>query len=63
MSFVGQVFRLFSEDLGFFGYAVLAMVALSSMWLGYRYSRPSGPGPSLRRPPVNENARHDQAQS
>ena len=50
MSFVGQMFRLFSEDLGPGGYVVLFFVALAAIWFGVRYSRrpppPSVWGPS-----------------
>jgi hypothetical protein len=48
MSLAGQVFRLASVDPGLLGYAILLIVALLSMWLGYRYSRPTRAGASFR---------------
>jgi hypothetical protein len=45
MSQIGQMFRLFSEDLDALGSALLIGVALLSMWLGYRYSRPTRSSP------------------
>ena len=51
MSSIGHVFKLFSYDVGPLGYILLLMLALGSMWLGYRFSRPSDNQLSIRRPP------------
>ena len=41
MSPIGHMFRLFFVDLGPAGPALLFLLAVLSMWLGYQYSRPS----------------------
>ena len=51
MSFVGNMFKLFAYDMGPVGAVLLVLLALGSMWLGYRFSRPSDSHLSIRRPP------------
>src|SRR5262245_15394663 len=51
MSFVGQVFKLFAYDMGPLGPALLVLLTLGSIWLGYRWSRSSAPPLSVRRLP------------
>ena len=51
MSFVGQAFKLFAYDMGPMGLALLVLLTLGSIWLGYRFSRSSAPQLSVRRPP------------
>ncbi len=51
MSFVGNMFKLFAYDMGPLGPVLLVLLALGSMWLGYRFSRPSANQLSVRRPP------------
>ena len=41
MSSIGHMFELLFADFGPAGYALLLLVALVSMWLGFRYSRPA----------------------
>jgi hypothetical protein len=41
MSFVGYMFKLFAYDMGPVGSALLVLLAVGSMWLGYRFSKPS----------------------
>lgn len=48
---LGHVLKLFYRDFGPLGDLVLVVLALGSMWLGYRYSRPSNTLLSIRRPP------------
>lgn len=52
MSFVGNMFKLFASDMGPLGPVLLVLLALGSMWLGYRFSRPSDNQVSIRRPPA-----------
>jgi hypothetical protein len=51
MSFVGYMFKLFAYDMGPVGSALLVLLAVGSMWLGYRFSKPSDSQLSIRRPP------------
>jgi hypothetical protein len=51
MGFVGRGFKLLFYDLGPVGWTLLVLLALVSMWLGYRFSRPSANQLSVRRPP------------
>jgi len=37
MSFVGYMFKLFAYDMGPVGSALLVLLAVGSMWLGYRF--------------------------
>lgn len=48
---LGHVLKLFYRDFGPLGDFLLVVLALGSMWLGYRYSRPSNTLLSIRRPP------------
>jgi len=50
MRSIGHMFKLFFYDMGPLG-PVLVVVAAGSMWLGYRFSRPSDRQLSIRRPP------------
>ena len=50
MSFVGNMFKLFAHEMGPLGPVLLVVLALGSMWLGYRFSRPSINQLSIRRP-------------
>jgi hypothetical protein len=50
MSFVGNMFKLFAYDMAPLGPVLLVLLALGSMWLGYRFSRPSSSQFSIRRP-------------
>ena len=56
MSFVGNVFKLLAYDMGPLGPVLLVLLALGSMWLGYRFSRPSNKQLSIRRPDNPEHA-------
>lgn len=51
MSFVGNMFKLFAYDLGPLGPVLLILLALGSMWMGYRFSRPFTDQLSVRRHP------------
>ena len=51
MSSIGYMFKLFAYDMGPLGPVLLLLLALGSMWLGYRFSRPSNRQLSIRRPP------------
>jgi hypothetical protein len=51
MSPIGHMFKLLFVDMGPLGLALLILLALGSMWLGYRFSRPSANQLSVRRPP------------
>ena len=44
------MFKLFFVDMGPMGPVFLLLIALTSMWLGYRFSRPSENHLSIRRP-------------
>lgn len=50
MGSIGQMFKLFSNDMGPAGDVFLVLVALVAMWLGYRFSRPSDNQISIRPP-------------
>ena len=41
MSQIGHMFKLLFYDMGPLGPILLILLALISMWVGYRYSRPS----------------------
>jgi len=49
MSSIGQMFKLFLDELGPMGAILLVLLAIVAMWLGYRYSRPSDHQSSIRR--------------
>ena len=51
MSPIGHMFKLLFVDMGPMGSVLLVLLALGSMWLGYRFSRPSDNQLSIRRPP------------
>jgi hypothetical protein len=51
MSSIGHMFKLLFVDMGPMGPVLLVLLALGSMWLGYRFSRPSDSQLSIRRPP------------
>jgi hypothetical protein len=48
---LGHVLKLFYSDFGPLGDLLLVVLAVGSMWLGFRYSRPSNILLSIRRPP------------
>lgn len=50
MSSIGHMFKLLFYDMGPLGPVLLVLLALVSMWLGYRFSRPSDNQLSIRRP-------------
>ena len=50
MSSIGHMFKLLFYDMGPLGSVLLVLLALASMWLGYRFSRPSNNQLSIRRP-------------
>jgi len=50
MSPIGYMFKLFFVDMGAMGPVLLILLALGSMWIGYRFSRPSDNQLSIRRP-------------
>lgn len=52
---LGHVLKLFYYDTGPVGDLVFLALALGSMWMGYRYSRPSNTALSIRRPPDDPN--------
>ena len=51
MSPIGHMFKLLFVDMGPMGPALLILLAFGSMWLGYRFSRPSDSQLSIGRPP------------
>jgi hypothetical protein len=40
VSSIGQLFRLFSDELGPAGFVLLVLAALLLIWLGFRHARP-----------------------
>lgn len=50
MSSIGHMFKLLFYDAGPAGPILLVLLALVSMWLGYRFSKPSDNQISIRRP-------------
>lgn len=55
MSAFGHIFKLFNHGMGPLGDMALVVLAIVSMWLGYRYSRHSSILPSIRQAPESSD--------
>lgn len=58
MSPIGAIDRMVTLflEMGPLGAVLLLLLAVGSMWLGYRFSRPSDSQLSVRRPPPQESS-------